>query len=167
LPLRRPASVAEVGELVREAASDGGAIFPVGGRTALDLGLPPTKAGISLETCRLDQVIDYPARDMTITVQAGLTVARLQSILAGERQRLPIDVPQPERATVGGILATNTSGPRRYGSGTLRDYVIGISVVNDEGHESRPAAASSRTSRATTCVSSTSARWAHSALSRR
>jgi glycolate oxidase FAD binding subunit len=72
---------------------------------------------------------------MTITVQAGMTVAQLQSTLAREKQRLPIDVPHAERATVGGIIATNMSGPRRYGWGTLRDYVIGISVVNDEGHE--------------------------------
>jgi glycolate oxidase FAD binding subunit len=84
---------------------------------------------------RLDRVLDYPARDMTVTVQAGITLARLLELLAAENQRLPIDVPQPERATLGGALATNTSGPRRYGFGTLRDYVIGISAVNDEGHE--------------------------------
>src|SRR5262245_51035670 len=135
MPLCEPGDVAEVGEVVRRAAAEGQAVFPVGGRTALDLGLPPAKPGVALDTRRLERVIDYPARDMTITVQAGLTVAKLQAILAGERQRLPIDVPRPERATVGGILATNTSGPRRYGWGTLRDYVIGISVINDEGHE--------------------------------
>src|SRR5207302_5553522 len=78
---------------------------------------------------------DYPARDMTITVQAGITLAQLQTILAGEKQRLPVDVPRADRATLGGTLATNPSGPRRYGFGTWRDYVIGISVINDEGHE--------------------------------
>src|SRR5207244_961539 len=56
-------------------------------------------------------------------------------LLATENQRLPIDVPQSDRATLGGTLAANVSGPRRYGFGTLRDYVIGISVVNDEGQE--------------------------------
>src|SRR5262249_12792151 len=50
-------------------------------------------------------------------------------------QRLPIDVPRADQATLGGILACNVSGPRRFGHGTLRDYVLGISVVNDEGHE--------------------------------
>jgi glycolate oxidase FAD binding subunit len=74
---------------------------------------------------------------MTITVQAGITVAELQRLLAAENQRLPVDVPRPERATLGGALAVNASGPRRYGFGTLRDYVIGISVVNDEGRETR------------------------------
>src|SRR5207244_8591438 len=56
-------------------------------------------------------------------------------LLATENQRLPIDVPQSDRATLGGTLAANVSGPRRYGFGTLRDYVLGISVVNDEGQE--------------------------------
>jgi glycolate oxidase FAD binding subunit len=135
LALHQPATVHEVGELVRQAATEGQAIYPVGGRTTLHLGVPPTRPGIALATGRLTQIIDYPAHDMTITVQAGCTIAQLQTILAGEKQRLPIDVPHADRATVGGILATNTSGPRRYGCGTLRDYVIGISVVNDEGHE--------------------------------
>ena len=101
----------------------------------LDLGLPPTRPGIAIDVTGLEQVIDYPARDMTITVQAGITMTKLQEILATENQRLPVDVPQPEKATLGGAIATNASGPRRYGYGTLRDYVIGITVVNDEGQE--------------------------------
>jgi glycolate oxidase FAD binding subunit len=91
--------------------------------------------GVGVDLRNLNQVIDYPARDMTITVQAGITMAKLQQLLATENQRLPIDVPQADKATLGGALATNVSGPRRYGFGTLRDYVIGISVVNDEGEE--------------------------------
>ena len=135
LPVVPPSSVAEMGDFVRRAAAEGQAIYPVGGRTMLDYGLPPTRPGLVVDLRRLDRVIDYPARDMTITVQAGITVARLQEVLAGENQRLPVDVPCAEQATLGGALATNVSGPRRYGFGTLRDYVIGISVVNDEGQE--------------------------------
>lgn len=135
LPVHRPQSVAELCDLVRRAAADGQAVYPLGGRTMLDLGLPPTKPGIAIDLTGLDQVIDYPARDMTITVQAGITIARLHEILAAENQRLPIDVPNPEKATLGGAIATNASGPRRYGHGTFRDYVIGITVVNDEGQE--------------------------------
>lgn len=135
LAVERPGSVAEVGDLVRRAAAAGQAVYPVGGGTLLDLGLPPTRSGIAVELRQLDQVIDYPARDMTITVQAGITLARLRELLATENQRLPIDVPQPEQATLGGTLAANVSGPRRLGFGTLRDFVIGISVVNDDGLE--------------------------------
>jgi len=135
LSLQQPANVTEIGDLVRQAAAAEQAVYPVGGQTQWDFGLPPIKPGFLLDMRRLDQVIDYPARDMTITVQAGMTVVSLQAILAREKQRLPIDVPHADRATIGGILATNVSGPRRYGWGTLRDYVIGISVVNDLGQE--------------------------------
>ena len=101
----------------------------------LGLGLTPSKPGVAVDMRDLDQVIDYPARDMTITVQAGITIERLHDVLKAEGQQLPVDVPLPERATLGGAIATNASGPRRLGYGTLRDYVIGISVLNDRGEE--------------------------------
>jgi glycolate oxidase FAD binding subunit len=137
LPFSAPSSAAELGELVRRAAADGQAVYPVGGRTALDYGLPPTKPGLVADLRGLNRVIEHVARDMTITAQAGITVATLQEALAGEGQRLPIDAPDAGRATLGGLLATNTSGPRRLGYGTLRDYVLGLSFVNDEGQEAK------------------------------
>jgi glycolate oxidase FAD binding subunit len=137
VPVERPASVADLGDLVRRAAASGQAVFPLGGRTSLAVGLPPARPGIGVDLRGLCQVVDYPARDMTVTVQAGITLAELQRLLAGESQRLPIDVPRPGRATLGGALAVNASGPRRHGCGTLRDYVLGISTVNDQGQETR------------------------------
>ncbi|MBL8797047.1 MAG: FAD-binding oxidoreductase, partial [Planctomycetia bacterium] len=137
IPVQRPATVAELRAAVRGAASAGQAVYPLGARTMLHVGLPPTRSGLGVDLRALDQVIDYPARDMTITVQAGITMAKLQAILQQEKQQLPIDVPAPEHATLGGALAANVSGPRRYGYGTLRDYVIGISVVNDQGEEAK------------------------------
>jgi glycolate oxidase FAD binding subunit len=135
IPVIAPASAADLGDLVRRATGAGTALYPVGGGTMLDLGLAPLKPGVAVDLRGLDRVIDYPARDMTITVQAGITIGKLQAILRAERQQLSVDVPLPERATLGGAIAANASGPRRYGLGTLRDYVIGISVVNDEGNE--------------------------------
>ena len=135
LRLLRPGSVAELGDIVRRAAKLGEAIYPIGGGTQLGFGSPPKRPGSAVDLRGLDAVIDYPARDMTVTVQAGMTIARLQEILAAENQRLPVDVPLPERATLGGAIATNTSGPRRYGAGTFRDYVIGVGVINDRGEE--------------------------------
>lgn len=136
-----PSSVTQVGalhelrELVRSVDALREAVFPLGGQTTLDFGLPPSRPGIAIDLRNLNHVIDYPARDMTITVQAGITIAKLQELLRAENQRLPIDAPLADRATLGGVLATNTSGPRRYGFGSLRDYVIGISAVNDRGEE--------------------------------
>ena len=135
LPVERPASVAELCELVTRTRASKHGLYPVGGRTTLDLGLPPSKPGVACDTTALNAVIDYPARDMTITVQAGVTVAALQAELAKEGQWLPVDVPSPEKATLGGAVAVNASGPRRLGYGTLRDYVIGISFVTDDGTE--------------------------------
>jgi glycolate oxidase FAD binding subunit len=133
LEMRRPDSVADLAEMVGQAAISGTAIYPMGGRTKLGLGMPPCRAGLALDLRSINRIVDYPARDMTITLEAGTTLSKLQALLRTENQRLPIDVPEAERATLGGAIATNTSGPRRYGHGTLRDYVIGISTVNDAG----------------------------------
>lgn len=135
VPVGRPGSVTDLAEMVRQAGREGQGIYPLGGRTMLELGHPPNRPGVALDLRGLDQVIDYPARDMTITVGAGLTVKRLQEILAPENQRLPIDVPRAETATLGGILAANVSGSRRYGHGTLRDYLLGFSAICGQGQE--------------------------------
>jgi glycolate oxidase FAD binding subunit len=135
VPVVRPESVADISLNVRQAAKEKTAVYPLGGRTMLDLGVPPKTPGRGIDMRGLAQVIDFPARDMTITVQAGITLAQLNAILATEKLQLPVDVPRSGEATLGGALATNTSGPRRYGYGTLRDFVIGISAINDEGQE--------------------------------
>src|SRR5579864_5981739 len=109
LPVRRPASVAELADSLREVAAAGQAVYPLGGGTLLGRGLPPTKPGVAVSTACLDQILDYPARDMTVTVQAGITLARLGNLLAAENQRLPVEVPNASRATLGGAMAVNVS----------------------------------------------------------
>lgn len=128
-----PATSLEVVDSIRSAAVLRTPIYPLGGRTSLNFGSVTKAAGLGLSTEKLTGVVDYPARDMTITVEAGITLAALREVLAAERQYLPVDAAQPDRATLGGLIATNFSGPRRYGSGTLRDYVIGISAVDGHG----------------------------------
>ncbi len=95
----------------------------------------PRRPGVAIDTRALCRVIDYPHADMTITAQAGITASALQSILAAKNQRLLIDVPQADRATLGGVFATNTCGPRRLGFGRPRDQIIGVSFVTSEGIE--------------------------------
>ena len=133
MPVVRPSSAAEIGEVVRRCAADGTAIYPVVGGTMLDYGLPPARPGAAIDLRSLDKVIDFPASDMTITVETGITIGRLAEITRAEGLHLPIDVPEPERATLGGAIACNVSGPRRYGYGTFRDYVLGITTINDRG----------------------------------
>lgn len=133
LRTERPQSVADVAALVKEAASSRTPLFPLGGETALDSGLHPRVPGVGLSLRKLDQLVDYPARDMTITVGAGITIEMLRQLLTAESQELPIDIPQGEQATLGGCIAANISGYRRLGCGTLRDYVIGIEAVDGCG----------------------------------
>jgi glycolate oxidase FAD binding subunit len=135
LPLVRPGYISEVGDLIREAAARDRAIYPVGGRTKIALGAPPTKPGLAVDLRDLAQIIDFAARDMTVTVQTGITIHALREALVRENLRLPIDIALDRQATLGGILAANSSGPRRYGYGTLRDYVIGIGALNNAGNE--------------------------------
>ena len=108
-------------------------ICPVGGRTALHFGMAGAPPEALIDLRELARTVDYPARDMTVTVEAGLRVADLARLLAVEGQQLPVDIAQPERATIGGAIATNTHGPRRFGYGTFRDYVIGISGIDASG----------------------------------
>ena len=135
LAVDRPESVAALCETVSRRAAEGTAIYPQGGKTALDYGGIPRRPGVALDTTGLNSVIDYPAADMTITVGAGITLAKLQDVLATEGQFLPLDAPHPDRATLGGIYATNTSGPRRFGWGRPRDMIIGVSFVTADGKE--------------------------------
>jgi FAD/FMN-containing dehydrogenase len=81
----------------------------------------------------LNRVVDYPADDLTITVEAGMTIAELNHVLAKHRQWLPVDVPQPDRTTIGEAVAINAAGPRRYAYGTMRDYVLGFTAVDGTG----------------------------------
>lgn len=120
-------------EAVRAAYKSGTPVYPSGGETSLDYGLPIKEPGVGLSLLGLNRVVDYPARDMTITVEAGVAIEELAKTMAAQGQRLPIDVPHSDRATIGGVVATNTSGPRRYGAGTVRDYVIGITAVDGRG----------------------------------
>ena len=129
----RPATVAELQDQVRAAVAAGLAVYPRGGGTTRESGGVPARPGVVIETDRLDRVIDYPAADMTITVEAGMTLGAIRAIVAGENQRLAIESPNPDRATLGGIFATARTGPRRFGWGRPRDAIIGVAFVNGAG----------------------------------
>lgn len=136
LPIKTVVTPADQGELpgvVREAFERGTPLYPIGGGTSLEFGLPAKAPGNGLSLAGLSRIVDYPARDMTVTVEAGVTMQSLAELLATERQRLPIDVPLADKATIGGVVATNWNGPRRYGQGSVRDHVIGISAIDGRG----------------------------------
>jgi glycolate oxidase FAD binding subunit len=129
----RPETVDALRQTVVERVAQGHALYPQGGRTALDYGNPARDPGVAIDTRALCRVIDYPASDMTITVEAGLTLAALRAVLAEKGQRLLIDAPNSDLATLGGIFATNATGPRRFGAGRPRDQILGVSFVTSDG----------------------------------
>ncbi|MEA2598117.1 MAG: glycolate oxidase binding subunit, partial [Thermomicrobiales bacterium] len=126
----RPSDVAEV---LADAAAEGLAVTPIGGGTSLGLGNVPERLDIGLSTNRLRGIIDYEPADLTLSVAAGSPFADVQAVLAEHGQTLPIEVPHPDRATIGGLIATALAGPRRYGAGTLRDLLIGVSAAHPSG----------------------------------
>jgi glycolate oxidase FAD binding subunit len=128
----RPGSVEEAGQVLRAAAADGLSVVVTGGGGKLGLGNPPDRADLLVSTERLDQVLEHAAGDLVVRVQAGVPLARLQAALAPAGQWLALDPPEP-RATVGGVVAANASGPRRLRYGTVRDLIIGITVVLADG----------------------------------
>ena len=86
---------------------------------------------VSLEA--VAEFVEHVPEDMTATVQAGMTLAHFQAHLAKAGQWLPVDPPDPETVTIGGLLAKNLNGPRRFGCGTVRDWLIGLAVVLPDG----------------------------------
>ena len=132
----RPGSVAEAGQVLAAAAADGLAVAFVGGGSKLGLGNPPERVDLLVSTERLDQVLEHAAGDLVVRVQGGARLADLQAALAPAGQWLALDPPEP-RATVGGVVAANASGPRRLRYGTVRDLIIGITVVLADGTVAR------------------------------
>jgi glycolate oxidase FAD binding subunit len=128
-----PATVEEAAEAMRSIARDRLAVVFVGGGTDLDLGAPPARLDAVLHTRRLDRIREHAPSDQIVAVEGGMTLAELQRRLASHGQRLALDPPLPERATVGGIVAANAFGPRRTRYGPVRDLVIGITLVRADG----------------------------------
>ena len=86
---------------------------------------------VSLEA--VAEFVEHVPEDMTATVQAGMSLADFQKRLAASGQWLPVDPPHPEAVTIGDLLGYNLNGPRRFGCGTIRDWVIGMAVVLPDG----------------------------------
>jgi glycolate oxidase FAD binding subunit len=128
-----PTSAEELAAFLKDADNKGLKVAPVGGGTQLDLGMPPTRVDVLLETTGLNRIVEYEPADLTVTVEAGMRFAELQRILAEQGQLLALDPPLEDGATIGGAIATNASGPLRFAYGSARDLVIGTRVANPDG----------------------------------
>jgi glycolate oxidase len=154
-----PASVDEVSEVVRLAGKRGLSIVPWGGGSKIQTGCPPSRLDLVVCTERLNKIIDMDTANLTVTVQAGVRIREVQASLAGEENRcyipyetpvslsdellcsgrshmgcfIPLSPPYSKKATLGGILAFNSTGPTRLLYGMPRDLVTGIRYVAANG----------------------------------
>jgi glycolate oxidase FAD binding subunit len=128
----RPDSTEQVGQVLRAASAHGLAVVPRGRGTKLSWGMPPTRADLLLDVSRMERVLDHAAGDLVVQVQAGTHLATVQSTVAEAGQRLAVDETVPG-ASIGGTVAASTSGPGRMLAGTVRDLLIGVTVVRADG----------------------------------
>jgi glycolate oxidase FAD binding subunit len=133
----RPAGAEELARVLGDAAGDGLSVIPVGGGRALGMGNPPARFDLALETARLDRIVEFSPHDLTVTVEAGITLEALQTELAKAKQFLPLDPFGGPGHSIGGLLATGWSGPLRLRYGTARDYLVGLRVALPDGKLAR------------------------------
>lgn len=124
-------------EALRACGQDGFAVVPVGNGTAQDLGNALERFDVALKTTGLSRIVEYEPRDLVATVEPGVRVIDLLSLLQKSGQTLPIDPAGVETRTIGGLVATNAFGPRRARFGSARDAIIGATVVTPDGKETR------------------------------
>ncbi len=132
-----PDTVEQLSQAVAFANQHGFILITRGGGSRLNLGGIPERFDILLETIKLSRLLEHEAPDLTCHVEAGITLAALQAKLATKGQRIALDPPNAQQATIGGILASNASGPKRLRYGTARDMVIGLRVMQASGEIAR------------------------------
>lgn len=129
----RPGSSEEVVELARFATHEKLAIVATGAQTKLGIGMPPRQYDLALEMTRLDRIIAYDPADLTLSVEPGITLHKIASVLAEHRQFLPLAGTFGDRATAGGTVASGVDSPMRHLYGTARDFVLGMEFVTGDG----------------------------------
>jgi len=131
--LIEPLTAREVAAIVERASRERQTMSIRGAGTKLDGAPQSTSADIELCTRRMNAVIAHRHGDLTATIQAGASLADVNRELARHGQWLPLDPPYGDRATIGGIVAANDSGPRRHRYGAPRDLIIGAEFVRADG----------------------------------
>ena len=115
-------------------ADDGLTLVVAGGRTQVDLGGPPRSPFGLLDVARAYRGdVQHQREDLTAIVPAATTLGELAAVLAAQGQRLPVDAPLAEQATIGGLLAVGVGGPLQSWFGLPRDYLLGATVLRADG----------------------------------
>jgi glycolate oxidase FAD binding subunit len=128
-----PSTPHDVADVLRHASERRQSVLIRGAGTKLDWGRPAGQIDVVLDMRQLNRVLSHPHGDLTATIEAGASLSDVNEALGRFGQCLPLDPPFAERATIGGILATNDSGPLRHRYGAPRDLVIGIQLATTDG----------------------------------
>jgi glycolate oxidase FAD binding subunit len=132
-----PRSQDEVAAVMAACGKAGAALVCRGGGAALELGNPPSRLEVMVCLDRLARIVELDDANLNVSAEAGVRLVDLQAALAQKRLHLPLDPAQPDRVTVGGLVAVNASGPSRLLYGTARDWVLGLRVVLANGERTR------------------------------
>jgi glycolate oxidase FAD binding subunit len=128
-----PASTAEIGTALADATATARSVLPFGGAISTGTGRPVELFDIGLDLAEIRGIVAWEPADLVLSVRAGTTFAEVQAELGRHGQEIPVDVAYPERATIGGLIATGFAGPRRLRSGSFRDLLIGCEYVRGDG----------------------------------
>jgi len=129
----RPSTMAEAAEVLRACAADRLSLVPWGGGVALESERFPGRYDVALDVGGLDRVTVYDPDDFTVSAECGVTIATLRARLHEHGHELPLEAAHPSRATLGGVLAANASGPRRLRFGAPRDRILGARFATGDG----------------------------------
>jgi len=128
-----PESVEHISQILKRADSEGICLIPFGSGTMIHIGGLPPDEFVAVDMSRVKGITDFDPENLTVSAQAGLKLSELQEMLAEKRLFVPLDPPFADKATIGGILATNASGALRLLYGSARDFVLGMRVVLLDG----------------------------------
>lgn len=129
-----PKNIEQISEIMKAASRAKACVIPMGSGTKRALGNRPSGVDIVLSTRKLNRVVEHESADLVATTECGITLSELNAGLGVKNQFLPVDPPHiAGGATIGGIIATNDSGPLRLRYGTSRELLIGMKVVRPDG----------------------------------
>ena len=131
--IERPENLDELSNTLSSITTSGRSATPWGGGTRIGVGNIPSSYDTAIDLSEFIGETEHESGDMTVVANAGVTVGKLNTLLAKEGQRLAFEVRNPEKATVGGSVASNAPGRRQSSTGGIRDWVIGMQIVLADG----------------------------------
>jgi glycolate oxidase FAD binding subunit len=131
--LAAPATLTGVSRVLAVASAHRLAVVPAAGGARLGWGAPPRRLDLVLSLARLDRVLAHEPADLTLSVEGGATLEALDAVLRPFRQFVPLDPARFCASTIGGLIATGAAGPYRARYGTMRDLLLGLTVVRADG----------------------------------